>query len=75
MDAILAVNALVKASAVAWADWVMSCCGVGSEVMSQVLDGQVLIMVRLGRTRGRIQKCLYLRNCQSDSLQAWTVYA
>ena len=30
----------------------MSCCGVGSEAMSQVLDGQVLIMVRLGRTGG-----------------------
>ena len=40
------------ASAVAWADWVMSCCGVGSEAMSQVLDGQMLIMVRLGRTGG-----------------------
>ena len=38
------------ASAVAWADWVMSCCGVGSEAMSQVLDG--LIMVRLGKTGG-----------------------
>ena len=36
MDAILAVSALVMASAVAWADWVMSCCGVGSEAMSQV---------------------------------------
>ena len=44
MDAILAINALEMASAVAWADWVMSCCGVGSEAMSQVLDG--LIMVR-----------------------------
>ena len=39
MDAILAVSALVMASAVAWADWVMSCCGigVGSEAMFQVL--------------------------------------
>ena len=46
MDAILAVSALAMSSAVAWVDWVMSCCGVGSEAMSQVLDGQVLIMVR-----------------------------
>ena len=36
MDAVLAVSALAMASAVAWADWVMSCCGVGSEAMSQV---------------------------------------
>ena len=38
------------ASAVAWVDWDMSCCGigVGSEAMSQVLGGQVLIMVRIG---------------------------
>ena len=28
----------------------MSCCGVSSEAMSQVLDG--LIMVRLGKNRG-----------------------
>ena len=48
MDAVLAVSALAMASAVAWADWVMSCCGVGSEAMSQVLD--CLIMVRLGKT-------------------------
>ena len=45
MDAVLAVHALAMASAVAWADWVISCCGVSSEAMSQVLDG--LIMVRL----------------------------
>ena len=38
------------ALAVAWADWVMSCCEVSSQVMSQVLDG--LIMVRLGKTGG-----------------------
>ena len=44
----LAVSALAIASAVAWADWVISCCGIGSEAMSQVLGGQVLIMVRLG---------------------------
>ena len=47
MDAVLAVSALVMVSAVAWADWVIRCCGVGSEVMSQVLD--CLIMVRLGK--------------------------
>ena len=70
MDAVLAVNALTMASAVAWADWVISCCGVSSEAMSQVLDG--LIMVRLGRTGGRIQKCLYLGNHWSDLLQTWT---
>ena len=29
MDAVLAVSALAIASAVAWADWEMSCCGVG----------------------------------------------
>ena len=72
MGAVLAVSALAMASAVAWADWVISCCGVGSEAMSQVLDG--LIMVRLGKNRRRTQKCLYLRNHQSDLLQTWTVY-
>ena len=38
MDAVLAVSALAIGSAVAWADWEMSCCsvGVGSEAMSQV---------------------------------------
>ena len=52
MEAVLAVSTLAIASAVAWADWVMSCCGVGvgSEAMSQVLSGQVLIMVRLGKS-------------------------
>ena len=42
------------ASAVAWADWEMSCCGigVGSEAMFQVLSGQVLIMVRIGEIQG-----------------------
>ena len=55
MDAVLAVSALVMVSVVAWADWVMSCCGVSSEAMSQVLDG--LIMVRMEKTGGRIQKC------------------
>ena len=49
MDAVLAVSTLAMASAVAWADWVISCCGVGSEAMSQVLDG--LIMVRLGKSQ------------------------
>ena len=74
MDAILAVSVLAMASAVAWADWVMSCCGVGSEAMSQVLD--CLLMVRLGKTgrRGRIQKWLYLGNHQSDLPQIWTQY-
>ena len=72
IDAVLAVSALAIASAVAWADWVMSCCGIGSEAMSQVLGGQVLIMVRMeiqGEERGMIQKWLYLGNHQSDLLQ------
>ena len=48
-DDVLPVSALAMASAVAWADWVMSCCGVGvNSAMSQVLGGQVLIMVRIG---------------------------
>ena len=66
MDATLAVSVLVLASAVAWADWVMSCCGVGSEAMSQ----DSLIMVRLGKPEGggMIQKWLYLRNHWSDLL-------
>ena len=29
IDAVLTVSALAIASAVAWADWEMSCCGVG----------------------------------------------
>ena len=52
MEAVLAVSALAIVSAVAWADWVISCCGIGSEAMSQVLGGQVLIMVRLGEIQG-----------------------
>ena len=52
MDAILAVSALAMASAVAWTDWVISCCGVGSEAMSQMLDGQMLIMVTLAKQGG-----------------------
>ena len=36
MDAVLAVSALPIASAVAWGDWVMSCCGVGSVGMCQM---------------------------------------
>ena len=53
IDAVLAVSALAIASEVAWADWVMSCCGTGviSEAMSQVLGGQVLIMVRMENSR------------------------
>ena len=49
IDAVLAISALAMASAVAWADWVMSCCGIGigSEAMSQVL-----IMVRLEEIQG-----------------------
>ena len=49
MEAVLAVSALAIASAVAWADWDMSCCGigVGSEAMSQVYW---LIMVRFGKS-------------------------
>ena len=52
IDAILAVSTLAITSAVAWADWVMSCCGigVGSEAMSQVLGDQVLIMVRFRKS-------------------------
>ena len=38
MDAVLAVSILAMASAVAWADWVMSCCRVGSEAMSLLWD-------------------------------------
>ena len=45
--------------AVAWADWIISCCGVGSETMSPVLDG--LIMVRLGKPgRGIGYKSAYI---------------
>ena len=44
MDAVLAVSVLEMALAVAWADWVMSCCGVGSLAMSW--------MVRSEKTRG-----------------------
>ena len=38
MDAVLTVSTLAIASAEAWADWEMSCCGVSvsSEAMSQV---------------------------------------
>ena len=43
MDAVLAVSVLAMASAVAWADWVMSCCSVGSEAMSQMLDGLIMV--------------------------------
>ena len=38
MDAVLAVSVLAMASDVAWADWVMSSCGVGSEAMSLLWD-------------------------------------
>ena len=56
MDTVLAVSALGMASAVAWMEWVISCCGVGSEAMSEVLD--CLLMVRMGKPErgGRIQK-------------------
>ena len=50
MEAVLAVSTLAIASAVAWADWMMSCYGIGSEAMSQVLGDQVLIMVRLEKS-------------------------
>ena len=40
MDAVLAVSALAMVSAVAWADWVMSCCGIGSEAMSQIVRSE-----------------------------------
>ena len=49
IDAVLAVSALAIASAVAWADWLMSCCGIG--VNSKAMP-QVLIMVRLGNIQG-----------------------
>ena len=42
MDAVWAVSALAMVLAVAWADWVMSYCGISSEAMSQVVrDGQI----------------------------------
>ena len=56
MDAVLAVSSLAMASAVVWADWVMSCCGVGSVAMSQMVRSK----------NGGEQKCLYLQNHQSD---------
>ena len=34
LDAVLAVSSLAMVSAVVWADWVISCCGVSSEAMS-----------------------------------------
>ena len=37
-DAVLAVSVLVMALAVAWADCMMSCCGVGSDAMFLLLD-------------------------------------
>ena len=43
MDAFLPVSALAMVLAVARADWVMSCCGVGSVAMSQTLDGQIMV--------------------------------
>ena len=59
------------ASAVAWADWEMSCCGVGvgSEAMSQVL---IMVRMREYKERGMIQKLLYLGNHWSDLLQNLT---
>ena len=72
MEAVLAVNTLAIASAVAWADWVMSCCGIGagSEAMSQVQSD----MVRMGKLkeRGMVQNWLYLGNRWSYSLQNLT---
>ena len=56
MDAVLAVSVLAMASAVAWADWVISCCGVSSEAMSQMLEG--LIMVRSEKTKRVVTKVL-----------------
>ena len=40
MDAVLAVSALAMTLAVAWADWVMSCCGGGSVAMSQMVRSE-----------------------------------
>ena len=67
IDAVLAVSALAIASAVAWADWLMSCygVGVGSEAMSQVLVDQVLIMVRLRKNRRGVG---YKNGCISGTL-------
>ena len=50
MDAVLVVSVLAMASVVAWADWVISCCGISSEAMFQILNGQ--IMVGSEKTRG-----------------------
>ena len=46
------------ASAVAWADWVMSSCRVGSEAMSQ--------MVRSEKQGGGHKNAMYLKNCWSN---------
>ena len=43
MDAALAVSVLAMASAVVWADWVISCCRVDSEAMFQILNGQIMV--------------------------------
>ena len=43
MDAVLSVSVLAMVSAVAWADWVMSCCVVGCVAMSWILDGQLMV--------------------------------
>ena len=67
MDAVLAVSMLAMVSAVAWADWVISSCGVSFEAMFQILDGQI----RKDKV-GRTQKWLYLGNCQSDWAQIFT---
>ena len=58
MDAVLAVSVLAMVSVVALADCMMSCCGVGSEAMSQMLGG--LIMVRSRKT-GRYKNGCNLR--------------
>ena len=40
MDVVLAVSELAMASDVAWEDWVMSCCWVGSVAMSQMVRSE-----------------------------------
>ena len=43
MDAVLAVHVLAMVSAVAWADWVMTCCRVSSVAMSEILDDWIMV--------------------------------
>ena len=56
MDAVLAVSVLAMASAVAWADWVMSCCGVSSVAMSQIRDDRIMVRKTWGVTKTSISQ-------------------